>query len=162
MSAQELEERKLAEMAVIQILGTLFRENNHPAICDACDETIVKNEKQPEPVKQQLDSPCKQSECKPPALKYLLRPEIAGEEFYECTECGERRIQNSFFCDHSHHPHKGKKPYIKWFCPLCKKRFSTSYRSGHLMKAHADFVIVTKRERFGEEEPASKRARIYE
>ena len=162
MSAQEGEERKFAEGIVVQFLEALYRKNNYPGMCGVPEEKRIKCEKQPEPAKQ-LEPLCTQSTSKPPALKYLLSPQLRGQEFYECTECGEKRDQNSFFCDHSHGV---KKPSIKWFCPLCQKRFSTSYRSGHLMKAHPDSVVRTANKRprpeEQEEEESVKRTRIEE
>ena len=73
------------------------------------------------------------SSSRPPALKYVLPSNLEGREYYICTVCHEKRDQNSFFFGHAHGE---KKPRIKWYCPICNKHFSTSYRSGHLRKAH--------------------------
>jgi len=75
--------------------------------------------------------------------KYVL-PKDAPPEYYQCMECGEQRSENSF---HSDHIHFGKRPKVRWFCPICKAFFAVTHRSGHIRCRHpspecADPVIV--------------------
>ena len=63
--------------------------------------------------------------------KYVLPGNVA--ECYQCMECNERRPENSFHTDHMHF---GKKPRIRWFCPLCNAYFAVTHRSGHIKSRH--------------------------
>jgi len=138
MSAQEVN----SESEVVGILQKLLLQNNPEliqAFCGCPKSQHTTTTGQPEPRKLLCnDSFGKQALVTPPALKYVLLPPLNGQEYYVCTTCGQTRKENSFFFDH---PHGVKKPAIKWFCPLCQRLFSTSYRSGHLMKAHGEYVI---------------------
>jgi len=72
----------------------------------------------------------------PPALKYKLPKHFRSHEYYQCIICLKRKKDNSF----SDHFHSCKKRSIRWFCPICKKLFSPSYRSRHISKVHADRI----------------------
>ena len=63
--------------------------------------------------------------------KYVLPGNVA--ECYQCMECNERRPENSFHTDHMHF---GKKPKIRWYCPLCNAYFAVTHRSGHIKSRH--------------------------
>jgi len=67
-----------------------------------------------------------------PFRKYVL-PKDAPPEYYQCMDCGERRPENSFQNDHMHF---GKKPKVRWYCPLCKTFFAVTHRSGHIKCRH--------------------------
>jgi len=67
-----------------------------------------------------------------PFRKYVL-PKDAPPEYYQCMDCGERRPENSFQNDHSHF---GKRPKVRWYCPLCKNFFAVTHRSGHIKCRH--------------------------
>jgi len=68
-----------------------------------------------------------------PFRRYML-PKDAPPEFYQCMSCGERRSENSFQNDD--HMHFGKKPNVRWYCPLCKSFFAVTHRSGHIKCKH--------------------------
>jgi len=135
------------ENMVIKVLNDLLKKS--------CATTTV--EKEHEIVTQT------QIAAKPPALKYELPLSLSEKECYVCTECKERRKENSFFLSHTH---PIQKPLIKWYCPICDRLFSTSYRSGHLRKAHKlrptkTSLPVCKRPR-SEKEQQRKRAKLQE
>jgi len=67
-----------------------------------------------------------------PFRKYVL-PKDAPPEYYQCMDCGERRAENSFQNDHMHF---GKKPKVRWFCPICQVFFAVTHRSGHIKCKH--------------------------
>jgi len=70
--------------------------------------------------------------------KYVL-PKDAPPEYYQCMECGEQRAENSF---HSDHVHFGKRPKVRWFCPICKAFFAVTHRSGHIRCRHPSPVFA--------------------
>lgn len=88
--------------------------------CD-CDEATEEQISCSKPVKK----------CTP-FRKYVL-PKDAPPEYYQCMDCGERRSENSFQNDHTHF---GKRPKVRWYCPLCKTFFAVTHRSGHIKCRH--------------------------
>jgi len=101
------------------------------ACCGECCQT-----EQPEVDKQQKTNKDKQANKERskhvPFRKYVL-PKDAPPEYYQCMDCGERRPENSFQNDHMH---LGKKPKVRWYCPLCKCFFAVTHRSGHIKCKH--------------------------
>ena len=69
--------------------------------------------------------------------KYVLPGNVA--ECYQCMECNERRPENSFHTDHMHF---GKKPRIRWYCPLCNAYFAVTHRSGHIKSRHPPSAVT--------------------
>lgn len=65
--------------------------------------------------------------------KYDLPDNKSQFEYYQCSECQERRPTNSFHADHQHGANKLD---IRWFCPLCDCLFAVTHRSYHIKCRH--------------------------
>jgi len=87
--------------------------------CSACDDA---------------ESPQTAQRMKRAAFRKYVLPKNSPPEYYQCMDCGEQRSENSFQNDHLHF---GKKPKVRWYCPLCMSFFAVTHRSGHIKCKHA-------------------------
>jgi len=65
--------------------------------------------------------------------KYNLPGDAGKKEYYQCMNCGERRVTNSFQADHVH---EGKKLSVRWYCPLCDTLYAVTHRGYHIKNRH--------------------------
>jgi len=83
----------------------------------------------------EIESPKSCERMKRVAFRKYVLPKNSPPEYYQCMDCGERRTENSFQNDHLHF---GKKPKVRWYCPLCMSFFAVTHRSGHIKCKHSE------------------------